>query len=179
MDELTRLALAARDGDRSALASFIRRSQSEVWRFVASLVGPTDADDVTQDVYMRAWRSIGRFRGDSSARTWLFVIARRACADAVRGRARRRRLASRLDAAAEVAVVASPDHAIGHAVDALVEQLTDDRREAFVLTQVLGCSYEEAAAVGRVPVGTIRSRVARARGDLIMALRDAEATETG
>jgi RNA polymerase sigma-70 factor (ECF subfamily) len=56
----------------------------------------------------------------------------------------------------------------------LVDGLETDRREAFVLTQLLGCSYAEAAAVCDVPVGTIRSRVARAREDLIGALRAAE-----
>jgi RNA polymerase sigma-70 factor (ECF subfamily) len=178
MDDLTRLALAARDGDRAALAAFVRRSQSEVWRFVASLVGPIDADDVTQDVYVRAWGSIGRFRGEASARTWLFVIARRACADSIRGQVRRRRLAGRLGAEAEVAVAATPDRAAGHALEALVERLPAERREAFVLTQLLGCSYEEAAAVCGVRVGTIRSRVARARGELIEAFGDAEATGT-
>jgi RNA polymerase sigma-70 factor (ECF subfamily) len=175
MDELTRLALATRDGDRTALAALVRRSQSEIWRFVASLVGTSDADDVTQDVYVRAWRSLGRFRGDASARTWLFVIARRACTDALRGRSRRRRLAERLEADAEVAAATGTDRSGGHALEALVALLAADRREAFVLTQLLGFSYDEAAAVCGVPVGTIRSRVARARGDLVEALRAADA----
>jgi RNA polymerase sigma-70 factor (ECF subfamily) len=70
------------------------------------------------------------------------------------------------------------DRAGGHALDELITRLGDDRREAFVLTQVIGCSYEEAAEICGVPVGTIRSRVARARGDLIEAVRSAEATGT-
>ena len=178
MDELTRLAFAAREGDALALASFIRRTQSEIWRFVASLVGAADADDVTQDVYVRAWRSLGRFRGDSSARTWLFVIARRACADALRGRTRRRHLTGRAAAEAAATSEVMADRAGGHALDELVTRLSDDRREAFVLTQTVGCSYDEAAEICGVPVGTIRSRVARARGDLVDALRAAEATGT-
>ncbi|MEX2254312.1 MAG: sigma-70 family RNA polymerase sigma factor [Acidimicrobiia bacterium] len=176
MDELTRLALAARDGDRLALGGFVRRSQGEVWRLVASLVGRDDADDVTQDVYVRAWRALPGFRGDSSARTWLLVIARRSCADAVRGRVRRRHLLRRARTEASVATHHQPDGASEHALEALVEGLDADRREAFVLTQLLGCSYEEAADVCRVPVGTIRSRVARARVDLVAAVRAAEAT---
>jgi RNA polymerase sigma-70 factor (ECF subfamily) len=179
MDELTRLALAARDGDRTALAAFVRRSQSEVWRFVASLVGPTDADDVTQDVYVRAWRGIGRYRGEASARTWLFVIARRSCADALRARSRRRRLAERLEASAELGLATTGDHASRQALDTLVALLPAERREAVVLTQLLGLSYDETAVVCDVPVGTIRSRVARARGDLVDAVRDAEAAGDG
>jgi RNA polymerase sigma-70 factor (ECF subfamily) len=176
MDELTRLALAARDGDRLALGSFVRRSQGEVWRFVASLSGAADADDVTQDVYVRAWKALPAFRGDASARTWLLVIARRACADAVRGNVRRRKLALRSQAQTAVTPTTSPDSAGESALAALVVALPTDRREAFVLTQLLGCSYEEAADVCGVPVGTIRSRVARARADLVAAVHAAEAT---
>jgi len=65
VDELTRLALAARDGERVALRTFIETSQAEVWRFVAHQVGPDEADDVTQDVYVRAWRALPAFRQES------------------------------------------------------------------------------------------------------------------
>jgi RNA polymerase sigma-70 factor (ECF subfamily) len=61
-----------------------------------------------------------------------------------------------------------------HAVSALVDELPDDQRAAFVLTQVIGCSYEEAAAACGVPIGTIRSRVARAREHLVDAVRRSE-----
>ena len=85
VDDLTRLFLAARDGDRTALLHAVRASQADVWRLASHLVGPDDADDVTQDTFVRAWQALPAFRGDSSARTWLLSIARRACADAVRG----------------------------------------------------------------------------------------------
>jgi RNA polymerase sigma-70 factor, ECF subfamily len=160
MDELTRLLLAAADGDRLALSSFIRRTQADVWRFCAHLVDPQVADDLTQEVYLRAMRSVGGFRGDSTARTWLLTVARRTAADEIRRRQRRRRLPRPVERH-------EPDHAGHHALRALVAALPDDRREAFVLTQVLGLSYTEAADVAGVPVGTIRSRVARAREQLI------------
>ena len=164
MDELTRLLLAARDGDRLALAAAIRESQGEVWRLAAHLVGTDDADDTTQDTYVRAWRALPAFRGDSSGRTWLLAIARRACADAVRRRVRQRRLALRIRTqAVAVETSAVGDTGTLHALDSLVASLEPERREAFVLTQVLGCSYEEAASICSVPIGTIRSRVARAR----------------
>ncbi|HEV2311272.1 MAG TPA: sigma-70 family RNA polymerase sigma factor [Acidimicrobiia bacterium] len=169
MDELTGLLLAARDGDRSALRAFVERSQGEVWRFVVHQVGTTEADDVTQDAYVRAWRALPAFRHEASARTWLLAIARRACVDELRRRGRWARLGSRLAGAGPVD---EPDPAGVHALDALIGHLDRGRREAFVLTQVLGCSYAEAAAVCGVPVGTIRSRVARARADLFEALAD-------
>jgi RNA polymerase sigma-70 factor, ECF subfamily len=175
VDDLTALLVAARDGDRSALARAVRSSQAEVRRFVGHQVGADAADDVTQDAYVRAWRALPAYRAEASGRTWLLSIARRACADALRAQGRRRRLTVRLEAGAAVAPPAHPDPAGVRAVEALVEELDATRREAFVLTQLVGCSYEEAAAVCGVPVGTIRSRVARARADLLAAVRAADA----
>jgi RNA polymerase sigma-70 factor, ECF subfamily len=174
VDELTRLLLAARDGDRAALSRFVEHSQGDVWQFVAHRVGPDDADDVTQDIYVRAWRAIPAFRHDATARTWLLAIARRACVDALRRRGRRVRLTARLGSVPTTD--GSPDPAAANALEGLVDALAADRRDAFVLTQLLGCSYEEAASVCGVPVGTIRSRVARAREDLLEHLRDVAAS---
>lgn len=175
MDERTALLVAARDGDRSALAAFIRASEPEVWRLARHLVGPDTADDVTQDVFVRAWRAIPAYRADASARTWLLAIARRTCADAVRRRQRDRRLRAAVESRESTAPTARPDAGGVTDLDELVSALPRDRREAFVLTQVLGLSYEEAAEVAGVPVGTIRSRVSRAREALVAAVRAAEA----
>ena len=161
--DLTRLAVEARDGDRMALVAFIRTSQAEVWRLCARLGDAGSADDLTQEVYARAIAALPRFRGDASARTWLLSIARNVAADAVRANRRRRRAAERL--VADVPVV--PDPASADALERLVSGLDDDRRTAFVLTQVIGLTYAEAAEVCDVPVGTIRSRVARARDVLV------------
>ena len=164
MDDLTRLAIAARDGDRVALAAFVRHSQAEVWRLCAHLVDRASADDLTQDVYVRALPALARFRGDASARTWLLSIAHRTCADALRRRVRRRR-ADAIAPRPEPSADRSGEVDVG----TLVAELDRDRRTAFVLTQLLGLSYAEAAEVCAVPVGTIRSRVARAREQLIAA----------
>jgi RNA polymerase sigma-70 factor (ECF subfamily) len=175
VDELTRLFLAARDGDRTALMVAIRTSQTDVWRLARHLVGTQDADDVTQDAFVRAWRALPSFRGDSSARTWLLSIARRACADSVRRSVRRRRLLER--ACSEVSaqpMVGATAPAATREVAELIDRLDTDPRVAFVLTQVVGCSYAEAAEVCDVPIGTIRSRVARARERLVEQIREAE-----
>jgi RNA polymerase sigma-70 factor (ECF subfamily) len=162
-DELTALALAARDGDRIALAAFVRRAQPEVWRFCAARGDRETADDLTQETFVRALGSLASFRGESSARTWLLAIARHTAADAVRrAQRRRRRTRGHADLAGTV-----PNPADHHAVADLVAGLDADRRDAFVLTQVLGLSYAEAAEVCGCEVGTIRSRVARARHDLL------------
>lgn len=167
---MSRLLANARAGDELCLAAWIRRSQAEVWRLCAHLVDTGAADDLTQETYVRAWRALPAFRGDASARTWLLSIARRVCADALRSRTRRRRLR---DAVASVrARDLDPDPAEHHAVTDLVAGLDPDRREAFVLTQIVGLRYDEAAAVCDCPVGTIRSRVTRARADLLANVAD-------
>jgi RNA polymerase sigma-70 factor, ECF subfamily len=172
VDELTRLFLAARDGDRTALLQGVRAGQADVWRLARHLVGPDEADDVTQDTFVRAWRALPGYRGDSSARTWLLSIARRACADAVRRNVRRRRLVELVAGGAGTGATA--DGSGAHALGAMVDELPRDQRVAFVLTQIVGCSYAEAAEACGVPVGTIRSRVARAREQLVETLRVSE-----
>lgn len=164
MDDVTRWALAARDGDHAAFTAFVRATQADVWRMCRHLGDTDSADDLTQETYLRAVKAIGSFRADASAKTWLLSIARRACADSVR-RSRRRRQAlemRRIDAY-DVELPASGKVEL----DMLVGSLDHDRREAFVLTQIIGLSYDEAAEVCRCPVGTIRSRVSRARADLV------------
>ena len=170
VDPLTRLALAARDGDQQALDAFIRTGQADVYQFCLRLTSTDEAADLTQETFVRAWRSLSRFRGESEARTWLLGIARNTVADHIRRNARRRRL--------RVVTPTDPydlrnhpgagDDGEGRATAAVLDELSTDRREAFVLTQLIGLSYDEAAIVCGVPVGTIRSRVARAR-DVLMA----------
>jgi RNA polymerase sigma-70 factor (ECF subfamily) len=174
VDATTALALLARSGDPVAQAAFVRATQAEVWRFTAALIDRVSADDLTQDTYLRAFKALPAFEGRSSVRTWLLGIARRACADHLRAVVRRRRLELRLAQQAHTEPAhPDPAHRLG-AAD-LLNRLGDERRTAFVLTQVLGLSYAEAAAVEEVPVGTIRSRVARARDELVTAVTHAQA----
>jgi RNA polymerase sigma-70 factor (ECF subfamily) len=171
VDRLTGYLVAARDGDELALTAAIRSGQPEVRRFLRLLVEPADLEDVVQDTFVRAYRALPRFRGEASGRTWLLVIARRAAADATRTRIRQRRLRLRAEHAAAVSVAADPGDE--HGLQDLVTGLEPERREAFVLTQLVGCSYVEAAEICGVPVGTIRSRVARAREQLLEQVRAA------
>jgi RNA polymerase sigma-70 factor (ECF subfamily) len=170
VDDLTRLALVAAEGDRVALTAFVRQTQADVWRLCSRLGDAGSADDLTQEVYLRALPALSRFRGDSSARTWLLQIARHVCADHIRSATRRRALRDRLQARATSDGGVTADHAGEVEIDAAVLALEPDRRAAFVLTQVIGLSYQEASEVCEVPVGTIRSRVARARSDLLDAI---------
>jgi RNA polymerase sigma-70 factor, ECF subfamily len=175
LDPTTELALYARRGDAAAQAAFVRATQTEVWRFTAAMVDPGAADDLTQETYLRAFQALPGFAGRSTVRTWLLGIARRTCADHLRAVVRRRRLDARLAAQAWTDVP-HPDPAQRLGAEDLLARLSDERRTAFVLTQVLGLSYVEAAAVEDVPVGTIRSRVARARDELVTAVGEARAS---
>lgn len=156
------LVAAARRGDAAALDEFVRSTSTEVWRFLAHLVDPQTADDLVQETYLRALGALGSFRGASTVRTWLLAIARRVAADELRRRSRRPRTGGILDDET------ADDLDLAGDVSArdLVARLDPDRREAFVLTQITGLSYAEAAELLDCPIGTIRSRVARARDDL-------------
>jgi RNA polymerase sigma-70 factor, ECF subfamily len=178
-DEVTGWALAARNGDLAARERFVRGTQRDVWRFVAYLAGPCAADDLAQETYLRALRSLPRFAGRSSARNWLLSIARRVVVDefrAARVRPRRAETEDWQGAVEQAQPTGAPGFDEGVALAGLLAALPAERREAFVLTQTLGLSYAEAAGICRCPVGTIRSRVARARDELIALWQRAEST---
>ncbi|MFE6905341.1 sigma-70 family RNA polymerase sigma factor [Streptomyces erythrochromogenes] len=173
---VTRLALDARDGDRAKTDRFVRALHRDVWRYVAYLSADTQAaDDLTQDVFLRALASLPRFEGRSSARTWLLSIARRTVVDSLRRAAARPRLSDRCDwqtAAEQAQPYGVPGFEDGIALAELLAAIPSERREAFVLTQLLGLPYAEAAEAVGCPIGTVRSRVARARTSLIALLTD-------
>ena len=171
-DQLLALVDAAREGDNVAVRELVRRTQPAIWRLCNVLGSPGEEDDLVQDTYLRAFRSLPNYRGEAPITAWLLSIARRVCADHVRSRVRERRLAGVLAQAADDGWVAAP----GNPTWELLQAIDPDRREAFVLTQVAGLSYDEAALVLDCPVGTIRSRVARARADLAEEVRAAEAS---
>jgi RNA polymerase sigma-70 factor (ECF subfamily) len=177
----TSWALAARDGDTEAVEHFVRALHRDVRHFVTYLgADPQTADDLAQDTFLRALGSLHRFEGRSSARTWLLSIARRAVVDSYRHASARPRLADTDDwqTLAECAQERGlPGFDDGIALGELLAALPDERREAFVLTQLVGLPYAEAAALSDCPVGTVRSRVARARASLLRALNEAERTE--
>lgn len=171
-NQITAWAVAAGGGDRAALVHFIRATQRDVFQFLVHLSGPGPAEDLAQETFLRAITALPRFAAESTARTWLLAIARRVAADDVRRAQHRPRTVAVVaedDLGRLSGVVRSaPDGEI--ALRILIGALDEDRRDAFVLTQVVGLSYAETAEVCGCPVGTVRSRVARARMDLADAL---------
>jgi RNA polymerase sigma-70 factor, ECF subfamily len=177
VDEMTALAFAAGKGDRAALERFVRGTQRDLWRMIAHFAGRSLADDLTQETYLRALPALSSFAGRSSARTWLLSIARRVVVDHLRALTCRPRVSDAEDwgqvadrrQAAVCAGMAGFEEVVE--VGVLLDGMMAERREALVLTQVIGMSYAEAAEVVGVQIGTIRSRVARAREDLLRAGR--------
>ncbi|BCO67852.1 hypothetical protein MINTM007_24630 [Mycobacterium intracellulare] len=167
-EAVTELALSAARGNARALEAFIKATQQDVWRFVAYLSDAGNADDLAQETFLRAIGAIERFSGRSSARTWLLSIARRVVADHIR----------QLQSRPRAALGADPEHVVRGdrnargfedlvEVTTMIAGLNPEQREALLLTQLLGLPYADAAAVCGCPVGTIRSRVARARDALL------------
>ncbi|NUT90547.1 MAG: sigma-70 family RNA polymerase sigma factor [Saccharothrix sp.] len=169
-DAVTALALAAGAGDRGAVERFVRATQRDVWRLVAHLTDPGRADDLAQEVYLRALRTLPSFEGRSSARTWLLSIARRTVVDHLRAAGARPAIAWAVDVhqASDARPSATGFEDVVE-LNVLLAGLAPERREALLLTQVLGLSYAEVAEICGCPVGTVRSRVARAREDLMRA----------
>lgn len=169
-DPMRALVEAAREGDDVAVARLVRSTQDDVRRLCRILGSPGEVDDLVQETYLRAFGSLASFRGEAPVRAWLLTIARRVCADHVRRRQRDRRLLDR------VCANTTSDERPGRShTEDLLADLDPDRRDAFVLTQLLDLSYDEAALVLDCPIGTIRSRVARARADLLAGHRQANA----
>jgi len=167
---VTGWAVAAQRGDREAAAAFIRATTPQLHRLMSYLGDPGEVEDLVQETYLRAFAALSRYAQRSPARLWLWSIARRVAADQIRRKRRGPRLSAQdwqqvLDTRRTV-----PAPATTVEIRTAIAALEPDRREAFVLTRVAGLSYGEAAAVCQCPIGTIRSRVYRARLDLLAAL---------
>ncbi len=133
---------------------------------------PPTAEDVTQEAFIKAYRSLRRFRWQSKFSTWLFRIARNCAVDAIRHRERARRLIREVSEPPP-----TPDASLRAALSDAIDSLPQDLRESFVLIEVFGLSYSETAEVLSVPQGTLKSRMHRARGLLMEALEERDADE--
>jgi RNA polymerase sigma-70 factor (ECF subfamily) len=179
------LVTAAAGGDRGAFDELVRRYQGQVVNLARAMTASDlDVDDMAQETFVRVWRSLKRFRGDSTFRTWLYGIAM----NVVRThRGRRSKLRSRFWSASSdeegdpMERVASADAGVEQSVvlrdgiDRALKSLPDELREALVLRDVQGLEYREIADALGVPIGTVESRIFRARQrlrPLLAHLRD-------
>jgi RNA polymerase sigma-70 factor, ECF subfamily len=157
----------ARQGDEVAFETLVRRHADTVWRFARTMVRDDhDAEEVVQDTFVKAYRGLSSYRGDAAITTWLYSICRRTALDRAR---RRSSVVVPIESARSVpARSASTDDRV--AIEAALETLPPDDREAFTLVAVLGYSQEEAATLVGIPASTMRSRMGRARTRLAAAV---------
>ncbi len=172
--ELTALIERARGGDPRAFDDLARREERALYRHAARIVGPgADAEDVVQDAFLSAWRSIRSFEG-TSFRAWLFRIVTNRALDRVRSRKRRAELplepaddeevtwAEPAAPGPELADIAASREALAVVEEAL-RNVPEDQRAALLLRDVEGFAYEEIAMMTSVEIGTVKSRIHRAR----------------
>jgi RNA polymerase sigma-70 factor, ECF subfamily len=176
--EPTDAALVARavGGDTEAFEVLVRRHYPSVW-VVAFLFVQEEmaAEELTQDTFLRAYRALAGWRGEASLRTWLAAICRRLCID--RARLKQLETVTPPDLEAVAGSTAEAD-ALADRFDlqAALDRLPADDREAFLLVHHYGYSSSETATLLGVPASTVRSRVARARQRLAAALAGGSVT---
>jgi RNA polymerase sigma-70 factor (ECF subfamily) len=177
LDEVT--LARAKAGDPRAQAALVHRYERPIFSLLWRMVGPDRevVDDLTQETLLRALRSLVRFEYDGKARliTWILTIATRLALDHLRSLRPRHDTAS-VPGAIPV-TLPRPDQeadrrALAGALMIAVENLGPQFRAAFLLREVNGLSYEEISQALSIDVGTVRSRLARARGSLQVALAE-------
>lgn len=158
------LVQAAQDGDVDAFEALVRRHQAAVYRVaLRMLASQADAQDATQDTFVRAWRSLGRFRRESAVSTWLYRIVTRRCLDVIAARRPSQDLEEmELDAGVDVSQSVE-QHERLQAVTRAIAGLPGEQRAALVLREFEGLSYHEVADVLHTSVPAIKGRIHRAR----------------
>jgi RNA polymerase sigma-70 factor (ECF subfamily) len=184
-DDLS-LVAACRAGDREAFGELVRRYQDRLYPTALRLTGRSeDALDLLQEAFLRAYRKLAQFHGHSSFYTWLY----RLMVNLALSNRRRRRLANGrpYEATSNLDLAADPDLSDPAApleraerdrqVQLALNALAPDHRAVLVMKDLDGMRYEEIAGTLGVPVGTVRSRLHRARGELRDRLRGLMETE--
>jgi RNA polymerase sigma-70 factor (ECF subfamily) len=161
-------------GEIAAFETLVERHRAVVYRVAARTVGSADAEDVSQDAFLRAYHRLGSFRGEAPFRAWLLRIAHNAALNqqarrtpepvdplTVEGRSEGGRTpAERLE-----------DRERRKRLETKVRLLSPAHRMVLILRDIEGLSYEEIAQVSETPLGSVKARIHRARGELIEILR--------
>lgn len=175
----------AQRGDKHAFELLVAKYQRRLGRLISRFVRDSaEAEDVTQDAFIKAYRALPTFRGESAFYTWLYRIGINAAKNHLLSLGRRAPTSTPLDAdeaeafeeASLLHEVATPENElmskqVVDVVNTSLQQLPDDLRTALTLREIEGLSYEEIASVMNCPIGTVRSRIFRAREAVAANLR--------
>lgn len=166
---------ALRNGDAHAFGLLVRRHQGLVRAQLRHLLGddPALADDLAQETFVLAWRKLGQFRGESRFSTWLYRIAHSCFQQYWRSKGWRAQQESELEASKAEALhadTAAPDLALDF--DAALRCLSDNQRAALLYCVQLELTHEEAAVVLDMPLGSVKTHVARGKAKLRQLLQD-------
>ena len=170
------LVSRARAGDTAAFEQLMLDSQDRVYTLCLRMTGDReDALDLAQETFFNAWRGLGSFQGNSSFSTWVYRLASNACIDFLRKRKRRQQGESPHSLDDEEAPLPEPADPRGspeeelerkelrRAVERGLQALPDHHRQVLVMRELSGMSYQEIGAVLDLDLGTVKSRIARAR----------------
>jgi len=171
-------------GDKAAFDILVQKYQHKVVNLIGRFVSDqAECYDITQDAFIKAYRAIGNFRGDSQFYTWLYRIAANTAKNYLASRARKSPSytvdvddAEHFEGESGLKEYANPENLllteeIKKTVFAAIESLPDDLKSAISLREIEGLSYEEIAEVMDCPIGTVRSRIFRARDVIDKELR--------
>ncbi len=175
----------AQRGDKHAFELLVAKYQRRLGRLISRFVrNAAEAEDVTQEAFIKAYRALPAFRGDSAFYTWLYRIGINTAKNHLVAQGRRAPTSTPFDAeeaedfedAALLHEVATPENElmskqVVDVVNSSLQELPDDLRTALTLREIEGLSYEEIAAVMDCPIGTVRSRIFRAREAIAANLR--------
>ena len=172
-------------GDKRAFDLLVSKYQRRLIRLVSRLVkDPSEAEDVAQDAFIRAYRALPNFRGDSAFYTWLYRIGLNTAKNYLVSQGRKAPTATEFssedaeqrDDGELLRDINTPEslmmsRQVGEAVNSAMDALGDDLKTAITLREIDGLSYEEIASAMNCPVGTVRSRIFRARDAIAARLK--------
>lgn len=178
-EEELEIIVKVRSGDADAFEALVLEHQNKVYSLALRMVGnEEDARDMAQEAFIRAFNSLGSFRGESKFSVWLYRLTSNICIDFLRGRAKRRTVSlSREDEDGYEGELEIPDERFSpeaglerselrEAVRRGLEQLTPEYREILLLREINGLSYDEIGRALNLEEGTVKSRIFRARKKL-------------